>query len=240
MADYDGTLAPFRLRRDEALPDDAVLESLDRLSRGDTRIVIISGRAADDVAALLGLEHRPEIWGCHGAERLTAGGERHLPPVGEDEKDLLAKGAEEAFKRLPSKRVELKPLSVAAHFRGLGGEETGRAEAALLSAWRPLAEKGGEIRPFNGGLELRLKGHHKGQAVRALVAEEPQAAAAYIGDDETDEDAFAALPPSALGLLVGDEDRPTAAKGHIRAEEVAALLEEWAEIRERRMNGDEG
>ena len=75
LLDYDGTLAPFRVERNEAVPYPGVRELLRAiLDAGHTRVVVISGRRAHDLIPLLGLEWPPEIWGTHGWERLLPDG----------------------------------------------------------------------------------------------------------------------------------------------------------------------
>ena len=65
---------------------------------------------------------------------------------------------------------------------------------------------------FDGGLEIRVAGPGKGDAVRAILKEAgPGAAVAYLGDDQTDEDAFHALKGIGLTVLVRPQSRPTAA-----------------------------
>src|SRR5690554_431273 len=72
--DYDGTLAPFRVQRNEAVPYPGVRRALALLQRGEhTRLVIVSGRACADVLLLLGLDDIPEVWGSHGWERRLPG-----------------------------------------------------------------------------------------------------------------------------------------------------------------------
>ena len=91
LLDYDGTLAPFRVRRDRALPYKGVAEVLGRLVAGrSTRVVGVSGRSAREVAGLLGLARPPEIWGSHGAERLSPGGVYRPPRLGEAQRRSLA------------------------------------------------------------------------------------------------------------------------------------------------------
>jgi trehalose-6-phosphatase len=61
----------------------------------------------------------------------------------------------------------------------------------------------------------------------------PGAAVAYLGDDRTDEDAFAALAGRGLAVLVRDRDRPTEADIRLRPpDEVVAFLSRW--VRETR------
>ena len=71
LLDYDGTLAPFELDRTQAVPYPGVTEVLrDIMDTGRTRVVIISGRRAQELGPLLRLSPPPEIWGTHGLERL--------------------------------------------------------------------------------------------------------------------------------------------------------------------------
>src|SRR5579863_6691505 len=75
LLDYDGTLAPFCLDRKHALPYPGMTALLQELIvNGRTRVVIITGRKADELVPLLGVYPLPEVWGCHGLERLRPGG----------------------------------------------------------------------------------------------------------------------------------------------------------------------
>ena len=60
----------------------------------------------------------------------------------------------------------------------------------------------------------------KGHAVRTIAATRPEAPILYIGDDTTDEDAFAVLGPHDFAVLVDDEraraERPREAVSHAR------------------------
>ena len=84
---------------------------------------------------------------------------------------------------------------MAVHTRRLSEVEAERVLAAVREVWEPLAREGAvEVHIFDGGLEVRVCGWDKGDAVRAVVDEEPVGTAvAYLGDDLTDEDAFGAL-----------------------------------------------
>ncbi|MBZ0088901.1 MAG: hypothetical protein K8H90_00840, partial [Thermoanaerobaculia bacterium] len=114
----------------------------------------------------------------------------------------------------------------------------GQSEARILELERELdrcrhslrrhAEL--EVRAIDGGWELRARGRDKGTAVEAIGARlGGQAFAVYAGDDETDEDAFAAVSRFGFGVRVGTGDRST--RAHARLPDVAAMaafLEIWA------------
>ncbi|MCD6525558.1 MAG: hypothetical protein J7K75_01025 [Desulfuromonas sp.] len=105
MLDYDGTLAPFRVEREQAVPYPGVRELLTAIQADtETRLVIISGRAIDDLLPLLAFNPPPEIWGCHGWERLDAFGQRLVAqlPV------QAALGLQKAQLRKPEPRLLLR------------------------------------------------------------------------------------------------------------------------------------
>ena len=71
LLDYDGTLAPFHIQPDKAVPYPGVREMLNKLLRqSELRLVMITGRWTKDLLPLLRLEAGVEIWGSHGLERL--------------------------------------------------------------------------------------------------------------------------------------------------------------------------
>jgi len=230
LLDYDGTLAPFQVRRDRAVIYPEVQEALVRLiAAGHTRVVIVSGRALADLRPLLTLDPLPELWGTHGFERLTPDGRvMQLPLPAEIGQRLAQAHALLAETRL-RRRLELKPASVAVHWRGCTAAEIARIRTLIAEHWSPLvADERLRISEFDGGQELRVVGIDKGHAVRTLIAEHPQAAIAYLGDDLTDEDAFRGLHGHGLGVLVNENYRPTAAELWIKPPaELARFLRRW-------------
>jgi len=233
LLDYDGTLAPFRTEPAEAAPYPGVLPLLQAIrGEGRTRVALISGRSLDGLLPMLGVDPLPEVWASHGRERRLADGRtRVIPPSPEQ-----ARGLEEAERRLggfglPSRR-EKKPFSLAYHVRGL---PPGRGEEALRAVqglWGEVAQTSGlELLPFDGGLELRAPGWTKGDAVRAILKEAPPGCpAAYLGDDETDEDAFRALGSRGLPVLVREAWRPSSARAWLRPPgELTEFLRRWHE-----------
>lgn len=236
LLDYDGTLAPFREARDEAVPYPGVREAVRRqLDDGRSRVVVVSGRAVEDVRPLLGVEPPPEIWGSHGWERLVPGQRLERSDPGPQARDGLARGRKVAEEAVPARRVELKPVSVAVHTRGLDQEGAEAILGAVRKPWNELAGRHGlDVHGFDGGLELRVPGQDKGTAIRHILQDEPaDAAVAYLGDDRTDEDAFRALADRgdrSLRVLVRGEQRETEADLWLRPpDEMLAFLARWRE-----------
>lgn len=232
LLDYDGTLAPFRAERDQATPYPGVRELLGALlAAGRTRLVIVSGRAVDDLVRLLGVEPTPELWGSHGWERRTADG-RYLPPdLGAAARDGLAAAAQVAAAAGLGHALEQKPAGLALHWRGLDERAAQALREEVGGAWAPIAQRHGlRAHPFDGGLELRAPGRDKGTAVQTLLDElGPQTALAYLGDDLTDEDAFERIGARGLRVLVRPEPRPTRADLWLRPPaELLEFLGRWA------------
>ena len=232
MLDYDGTLAPFRVRPEQATPYPGVSEMLVTLAmQEDTRVVVVTGRRAQDVAELLELSGLIEIWGVHGWERLLPGKELNSQePTAEirlalAEAHTLADGL-----RRSGARIERKPASIAFHWRGLPDSAVERLREQLQSAWRPFAESAMlEWLPFDGGVELRAPGANKRFAVSAVLSEtSADSVAAYLGDDLTDEDAFRAMKGRGLSVLVRPERRETEADVWIRPpDELLEFIGRW-------------
>lgn len=232
MLDYDGTLAPFRVDRAQARPYPGIPEALDAIMhQGSTRVVLVSGRRAAEVPPLLGTRNWPEVWGSHGWERLLPGGALTIEPAPPLALEALieASASADPAQRLGA-RIEPKPSSVALHWRGIAEERIAKLRAAVEPAWIALCGRAPlALLEFDGGLELRVTGRSKADAVLTVLSESgPDAPAAFLGDDLTDEDAFVALRGRALGVLVRAEHRPTAAQVWLRPpEELAAFLMHW-------------
>ena len=237
MLDYDGTLAPFRKERLEAYPYPGVPERLARLAALESvRLVLVSGRPARELLGLLTrvprIGERVEIWGDHGQERLRSDGSYSLRPVGEEERRLMDAVKEEVARLGLSGTVEAKPASLAIHWRGLDPQERDRINSAVRTLYRQQGERSDlRLLEFDGGIELRSKHAGKDAAVEQILAEEESGIiAAYLGDDLTDEDAFAAAGDRALSILVRIEPRESSARFWLKPpEELLEFLDSWVQ-----------
>ena len=231
LLDYDGTLAPFCLDRQQALPYPGLTTLLQEIiGNGRTRVVIITGRNAHEILPLLALHPHPEIWGCHGLERLRPDGTCATPRVGECVLHALAE-ADRWLRHLGLlHRAEFKTGAVALHWRGLDDATAAETRSQVLRGWLPIAQSTSmELLDFDGGIEMRMPGHDKGDAVRTILDEiGSEVPVAYLGDDLTDERAFLSLGDLGLSVLVRSEWRETAAALWIRPSEgLREFLTRW-------------
>lgn len=241
LTDYDGTLAPFVTDRMQARPYAGVAERIARIAEtGRSEVIVVSGRPAEEVAALLDVEPLPEVWGCHGWERLKAGATRVLEvlPQPPEVADKIRECAGRLRAEAPQESVETKNVGLAVHWRGVAFSERKlleRTARAVIEATAGALVREGvlELRRFDGGMELRYAGRTKGDVVREILASRPPGLpCAYLGDDETDEDAFAALSGRGLTVLVRSDHRHTLAEVWLRPPEgLIDFLERWLEAR---------
>ncbi len=231
LLDYDGTLAPFRVERDQAVPYPEVVPVLQAIaSAGRTRLFVVTGRKTDDIVSLLGIYPAPEIWGLYGRQRRKPHGAVEMACSDE----ALVRALIEADGWLKAQDLrstaEFKPGSIAVHWRGKSPGEAAEIRQRVLLGWSEIARQTGmQLVEFDGGIELMPPEPDKGDAVceilERLGADVP---VAFLGDDVTDEKAFAALDERGLCVLVRPEWRETAADLWLRPpDELLDFLQRW-------------
>ena len=119
-------------------------------------------------------------------------------------------------REVPGAFVERKRSSVVWHYREAESEYADWRARELLVALEPrLHGVPAEIVHGNRTVEVRAAGVNKGIYVHALFPEglHGDHAVIAIGDDQTDRDLYAALPPGAVGIHVGRR-QPTGPPEH--------------------------
>jgi trehalose-phosphatase len=231
MLDYDGTLAPFHVDRFAAVLYPGVEERLATLSGlARVRLVLVSGRPAHELRGLLPSAIRTEIWGSHGREQLQSDGSYRLFSLDPAQREGLEQAAREMTTLGFAEALEVKPSSLAIHWRSAPPQEQEQVRSSIESVFSQLARSEGlHLLPFDGGLELRSTDRTKGTAVAQILAQESEAApAAYLGDDLTDEDAFAAVGDRGFSILVRAEVRASYAQFWLRPpKELLEFLDAW-------------
>lgn len=231
LLDFDGTLSPFKVERDEVRPYPGVIKVIEDIQETrNCRTVIISGRDADDLIPLLGFTKTPEIWGCHGWQRVLPGGKYLAPELDDSVLSLLKEAFEWSVRNGLSGKTERKAASVAIHWRGVGDSEKDELRRKVNAGLEPfIRESALFLHEFDGGMELLPAGRDKGSAVRTIMDESGDGASiAYLGDDLTDENAFNELGGKGLCVLVNSELRPTSADLWIRPPgELLEFLKRW-------------
>jgi trehalose-phosphatase len=231
MLDYDGTLAPFHVDRFRATPYPGVEERLAALSAlRRIRLILVSGRSARELRGLLRRDIDTEIWGSHGREWLGRDGAYQLFALNAEQQASLDRFQVEIGYLGLKQTLEVKPSSIAVHWRSVDQATGQRIRASVESIFARLGEVDSlRLLPFDGGVELRSTDRTKGTAVAEILGQEPNdVPAAYLGDDFTDEDAFVAMGKRGFSVLVRDEIRKSCARFWVRPpQELLLFLDQW-------------
>ena len=212
--DYDGTLAPIVANPRRARMRETTRKLFADLTRRFP-CAVISGRARDDVAAFLEGCQPAVVLGDHGAGTRHATGSLDL--INEWRAEL-----DERLEMLPGIVIEEKPFSLAVHYRGCPDPHVARTQVRRASAALESARIVGGVRAVN---VLPIGFPHKGTALLDACEQFRCPQALFVGDDETDEDAFAVDPSRVLGVRVGAASR-TLARHHLRDQaEIDVLLQ---------------
>lgn len=207
--DFDGTLAPIVTRPEDARPLPGTGMLLLRLAETPaTHVAVVSGRSLADLQTLSGFAEPLVLVGSHGGE-FTSGFVSDLTPRQED----LLRELDEVLSRMiseaPGAELERKPLSIAVHVRQASRPDAERVLTAVREG--PALWPGVHATAGKEVLELAVQQVDKGSAVESLRHRYgPGTAVVFIGDDVTDERAFAVLGAEDVGVKVGDG--PTAAE----------------------------
>lgn len=219
--DFDGTLVDIAPSPDAVRVSSELRELLGMLrERLDGRVAILTGRSADEIERLfdpLSLT----IGGHHGLETRSGGRSTTIDrPAVLDEVIAQLRPLEQQH---PGVLLEEKPLGIALHFRAAP-----EAEEACRAAVERVAQSSGlEIQPGKMVFELKPSGADKGKALRRLMSATPFAGTlpVFLGDDLTDEPAFAAAQDmGGAGILIGDRSPSEARYGLPSVEEAVRWL----------------
>lgn len=199
--DFDGTIAPIVGDPKQARPLPGAVQALAGLAAlPRTHVVLVSGRARTDLAALSGSPAGVMLVGSHGAEWGTDFAEG----IGTTQARLLrsiTRQAEQIVATAPGAMVEKKPASVAVHVRRANRQDAQRVVDSVMAG--PAAAAGVWVIRGKEVVELAVADVGKGSAIRRLQERFEPTTTVYIGDDVTDESAFAVLAAGDFGIKVG-------------------------------------
>ncbi len=202
--DVDGVLAPIVDHADDAVLLGGMGPAVSLAARIDgVHVAVVSGRSlaglrqfgfGDDVAVI----------GSHGMETR----DRPLAPLSDDEQDRLER-LEAAATRAAERAgegawVEHKPASVVLHVREADDASAAAALAELTDDAGAI--DGATTKAGSGVLEAFARHADKGSALVELADRLGVATTVFIGDDVTDEEAFARLGADDVTIKVGGAD----------------------------------
>lgn len=195
LLDVDGTLLDIAPSMYEVYVSDALRHTLRRVSEGvDGALALVSGRPLHDLDFLFAPLRLPSIGG-HGAEirHSTDGNHYEQRAVALDRE--IKQQLRQIAVRYPGVAIEDKGYSLALHYRQANGHELDVVNEVfrLCRFYRPAPV---ELLTGKAVIEVKSPGFSKGTAVRELMKFPPfnGRKPIFIGDDTTDEAAFAVMP----------------------------------------------
>jgi trehalose 6-phosphate phosphatase len=220
--DFDGVLAPIVQDPSSSRPlpgSAAAVRALAELPA--TTVAMLSGRALGDLQGVSGFGPPVRLVGSHGGE--FDDGPLELTEEQRSAKDELVTAVQGVVDGEPGVRLEGKPAGIVVHVRGADPGVGERVLDAVRAG--PAQLPGVEATEGKAVLEMAVLKVSKGSAIDTLREQLGVDAALFVGDDVTDETAFARLRPGDVGIKVGDGD--TAAGYRVEApEDVTTVLQE--------------
>jgi trehalose 6-phosphate phosphatase len=211
FTDFDGTLVPIQENPQQCYLQESVRDVIVELSQSArTRVGIITGRDLDDIRRRVALDDVAYA-GNHGLE-IAAPGWLFCEPTAESLASQLAKitaTLDNAFAGIPGVWVQNKRLSASVHYRQAHPRVVPRVREMIAETIHQYqAQQQFHTRSGKMTLEIRpIVDWHKGSAISLLSqhwqADSQTSVTIYLGDDETDEDAFRSLA-NAITIHVGD------------------------------------
>lgn len=209
--DIDGTLLDFAARPSAVVVETELRMQLQRLHATlDGALALLSGRPLQQIDALLDLPHAAAA-GLHGAELRHSNGRISELRPDAARLEMLREHARVIAAALPGVLFEDKGAALAMHYRN-APEAAAEVQRIAYELVR-LAGNGFELQAGNQVVEIKPAGVDKGVALAALMHEAPFAGRVpwMLGDDLTDEHAFARVNElGGVSIVVGAR-RPTCA-----------------------------
>ncbi len=205
LLDYDGTLAPFVKRPEDAIPSPQLLDLLQKMtSDKKNKVVINSGRnrqVLDQWFQGLDLDFAAE----HGTFYKENGRWHENMQKKVEWDDEIIDILQHTIDKTPRSHLERKDTSLVWHYRKvdvwLAELRTQQLVNALIG---PCSRLNLQIVPGNKIVEIKSPDFNKGSEVLRRLAQKDYDFVLAIGDDTTDEDMFRVLPPGGVSIKVGN------------------------------------
>jgi len=214
LLDFDGTLIAIASRPELALCPFKVRRLLEKLrDLPGVYLTIISGRSLDDVREKVGVSGITYV-GNHGLEIQNPVGRhrKRLVPARKGELNRITRNLQNSLRDIPGILFEGKGPILSVHYRNVPAKLSARVIQAVETE---LQKREDRWKTASGKMVSEIRPHidfHKGKAVGELLkTSSPKVLPIYLGDDQTDEDAFRVLKGRGISVYIGPGTFPSKA-----------------------------
>ncbi len=208
LLDFDGTLVPLENHHDQVRLPDSTRELVGRLAALDeVEVVVLSGRPKEfleeqlaDLDVYIAAEH-----GAQFRDKTTGKWETFVRTDYKRWYKAALNVIEDYYRRVPGSMVEKKNFGVCFHYR-LSPKEFAsyQVKKLIMDLEELLTNMPVSVLSGHCVVEVRAVEANKGAFARWFLDHHPGSLAVAIGDDVTDEEMFAALPPQSMSIRVGN------------------------------------
>jgi trehalose 6-phosphate synthase/phosphatase len=204
ILDYDGTLAGFKGRPEDAVPTKELMGILEKLSDNKkNKVVISSGRNQATLEKWFG-EMPITLAAEHGASYKEDGAWHKNLPLTQPWDNEIVDIIQSFVDKTPRSKLEVKETALVWHYRNVDGWLASIREQQLLVALiAPCTRQNLQIMRGNKVIEIKSPYHNKGSEVRRILKNQSFDFILAMGDDTTDEDTFRELPSEAYTIKIG-------------------------------------
>lgn len=237
LSDYDGTLTPIVSLPELALCPSDVKKYLEELrDLPGVHVAIISGRSLEDLRRKVGVSDIIYV-GNHGLEIEHPDG-RHketLPSARTREVKRITQNLQNSLREIPGILFEEKGPILSVHYRNVPREFSEQIRHVMeeeLQLWK------GRWKMAPGKMIWEIQPNvdfHKGKAVMEILKPFSRRGLLpiFLGDDQTDENAFRVLKGHGISVFVGPDNSPSEADYFLQSpEEVHEFLSKCLEVRQ--------
>lgn len=227
VSDFDGTLAEFSTDPAHVPVEATSVEALETLAgMPETSVAILSGRHLAGLKAASGFDGKPfTLVGSHGAECSDG-----APQLNEDQQASL-QSVDDAFERIidgiEGAFIEHKPFHRVLHVINVKDQELAQR---TLDAALAVDLPGVQTHTGKWIVEASVVDINKGTWISAQQEHLRPDATLFMGDDTTDEHAFAVLNEHDLSIKVG-QGKTKAQQRVSNVQELSQILSQLAALR---------
>jgi trehalose-phosphatase len=205
--DYDGTLTPIVSRPGLAFCPSEVKTHLERLrDLPGVYLAIISGRSLEDVREKVGVSGIIYV-GNHGLEIENLAGQhkKNWTPARTRELKRITQNLQNSLKKIPGVLFEEKGPILSVHYRNVPQKFFARVPRVVEEELQQWSDR---WKMASGKMVFEIRPNvdfHKGKTVREILSTFPsqRLLPIYLGDDQTDEDAFRVLKGQGISVFIG-------------------------------------